>query len=84
MSEFKFDLPSDLEQRKKLIAETIAKGEDPKAVWADFGDYDCDYPEAAPQEGVKFSTEDEIEQYYETLRPQDIRLKELPNDPDKV
>lgn len=47
------------------------EGTDPKTTWADWGDYDCDHPHGPPGEsqGPHFSTEEEIEAYYNSLRP---------------
>jgi|688.fasta_scaffold109936_3 hypothetical protein len=64
------DLNGDEDARLKLSLGH-REGTDPRATWEDWGDYDCDHPNGPPQkrDGPRFSTEAEIEEYWNSLRP---------------
>lgn len=64
------DLENDDALRLKLSLHH-KEGTDPGETWADWGDYDCDHPHGPPvkRQGPHCSTEKEIEDYWNSLRP---------------
>lgn len=66
----------------------VETGIDPQDVIADWGDYERDHtdqghdsanaiPATQDEEGTRYATRSEVEDYYDQLRPEDIQIRDL-------
>lgn len=57
------------EEERHKQNSMLKEGVQPEGVWEDWGDYEHDYREEPTQEDVKASSREEVETYYDELRP---------------
>jgi hypothetical protein len=81
------DFPGDSTERETL-ALNLREGLSPEQIFSDWGDFDGDYSTAAhdranvaavtsDEAGVRFSSAEEVQTYYDSLNPDDIDIQIL-------
>jgi hypothetical protein len=76
------DFPGDSKEREEAAIATAGSLSPVSAFIADEGDYEGDHSDAThgtarsrDEEGMGYATPEEIETYYDSLQPEDIKLK---------
>ena len=53
----------------------MKEGVTPEGTFEDWGDFEKDYREKEPQTDVKYSTADEVDEYWSTLRSAGVEIR---------